>query len=111
MICEIYCISFSNSSISFPHDEIDYNESDGYTKSMKTAISVPDDLFEEAERLARRKKVSRSEIYRLALEDYVARHDADRVTEAMNRVCAEVPQSPDDFVSRASYRLLKRVEW
>ena len=78
---------------------------------MKTAISIPDDLFEEAERLARRKKMSRSEVYKRALADYVACHEADSVTEAMNRACAEVGEATDDFVARASQRLLKRIEW
>ena len=41
---------------------------------MKTAISIPDDVFEEAERLARRMGKSRSRLYQHALAEYVARH-------------------------------------
>ncbi len=78
---------------------------------MKIAVSVPDDVFEEAERLARRMKRSRSEVYSLALAEYVARHAPDRVTEAMNRVVAEIGEPADAFVRAASRRVLKRTEW
>ena len=78
---------------------------------MKTAISLPDDVFEEADTLARRLKKSRSQVYREALREYLARHDPDEVTEAMNRVCAEVDTRPDPAVSAAARRILERTEW
>jgi predicted transcriptional regulator len=78
---------------------------------MKTAVSVPDDVFEEAERLARRMGKSRSQLYKQALAEYVARHAPDRVTEAMDRVCGELGQSTDSFVSAASRRILERSDW
>jgi len=78
---------------------------------MKTAISVPDPIFEEAERMARRMKRSRSELYSSALADYLARHDPDRVTEAMNRALAALGKDADEFVATASRRTLKRSEW
>ena len=78
---------------------------------MKTAVSVPDDVFEEAERLARRLKRSRSEVYSRALAEYVARHAPDRVTEAMDRALAEIGEAADQFVRTASRRLLKRADW
>jgi metal-responsive CopG/Arc/MetJ family transcriptional regulator len=78
---------------------------------MKTAISIPDGIFEEAERLARRLKQSRSEIYSRALAEYLARHAPDRVTENMNRALAEVSEPADDFVTTAARRALRRTEW
>ena len=78
---------------------------------MKTAISVPDPIFEEAERMARRTRRSRSELYSSALADYLARHDPDRVTEAMNRTLAEVGADADPFVAAASRRVLRRSDW
>jgi metal-responsive CopG/Arc/MetJ family transcriptional regulator len=77
---------------------------------MKTAVSIPDDVFEGAERLARRTRKSRSQLFSDALREYVARHAADEVTEAMNRVCADL-EPKDEFVSRAAARVLERVEW
>ena len=56
---------------------------------MKTAISIPDDLFDDAERLAQELNKSRSRLYGDAVREYVARHSAKRVTETLDRVCAE----------------------
>jgi len=78
---------------------------------MKIAVSVPDEVFEEAERLARRTKRSRSEVYSRALAEYVARHNPDRVTEAMDRALAEIGEPAEPFPRAASRRVLKRSEW
>ena len=78
---------------------------------MKTAISIPDEVYQGAERLARRTKKSRSRLYGDALKEYLARHAPDKVTEAMNRACAEVGEAKDPFVSSAVRRILERSEW
>ena len=78
---------------------------------MKTAISLPDEIFERAERLARRLKKSRSELYREAVAEYVARHDPEAITEALDRLCEQVDAKPDAFSSAAARRLLERTEW
>jgi metal-responsive CopG/Arc/MetJ family transcriptional regulator len=78
---------------------------------MKTAISIPDDVFKSAEQLARRTKKSRSQLFSDAVREYVSRHAADEITAAMDRVCAELGDPPDDFVATAASRLLERVEW
>ncbi len=83
----------------------------GYTPGMKTAISIPDDVFEDAERLARALKKSRSQLYSHALREYVARHAADRVTEALDRICADGPPGDDDFARAAARRTLRRSQW
>jgi predicted transcriptional regulator len=78
---------------------------------MKTAVSVPDDVFEGAERLARREGRSRSEVYSAALREYVARHAPDEVVDALDRVVAEVGQGIDPFVDAASRRTLESTDW
>ena len=78
---------------------------------MKTAVSIPDEIFERAERLAKRSRRSRSELYASALDEYVARHSPDEVTDTMNRVCEQVGDETDDFVAAASLRTLHRIEW
>ena len=78
---------------------------------MKTAVSIPDEIFEKAERLARRANRSRSELFAAALAEYVARHSPDEVTEAMNRVCADVGDQQDVFVAAAGRRVLEQTEW
>jgi metal-responsive CopG/Arc/MetJ family transcriptional regulator len=77
---------------------------------MKTAISIPDEVYQGAERLARRMKKSRSRLYGDALKEYLARHAPDEVTEAMNRACAEVGETQDPFVSSVRRRVLERSE-
>ncbi len=78
---------------------------------MKTAISIPDDVFADAERLAKRLKKSRSQLYSHAIREYVARHAPDAVTKALDEVCEGVPTKPDAFVAAAARRTMKRVEW
>ena len=78
---------------------------------MKTAVSIPDEVFEKAERLARRARRSRSEVFSAALQEYLARHAPDEVTEAMDRVCAAVNDEPDGFVTAAARRVLEQTEW
>ncbi len=77
---------------------------------MKTAISIPDDVFDDADRLAKRLNKSRSEIYSRAVREYVARHSPDDVTEALDRVCEEAPVDTG-FVTGAARRTLERSEW
>lgn len=74
-------------------------------------MSIPNDVFEEAERLARRMRRSRSEVYSRALADYVARHVPDRVTEAMDRALGEINEPADQFARVASRRVLQRSRW
>lgn len=81
---------------------------------MKTAISIPDEVFQGAERLARRTKKSRSQLFSDAIREYVARHAPDEVTDAMDKVCAQLGHSSDRndrFVSSAARRVLERTEW
>lgn len=82
-----------------------------YTDGMKTAVSLPDELFREAERQARRTKKSRSQLYAEALSEYLARHAPDEVTVAMNRVVAQLIDPPDAFVVASARRTLERSEW
>ena len=84
----------------------------GYTTGMKTAVSLPDELFQAAERHARRSSKSRSRLYTDAIAEYLAKHAPDEVTEAMNRVVDPLGDTArDDFVSRAAQQALERSEW
>lgn len=78
---------------------------------MKTAISIPDEIFRQAEKLARRLSKTRSAIYREAVTEYVSRHDADAVTEAMNRAVERAGGRDEEFVKVASRRILGRTAW
>lgn len=78
---------------------------------MKTAVSIPDDVFEQAKRLARRSKKSRSRLFSDALREYVTRHAPEEVTEAMDRACADLQVPEDKFVSSAAHRVLAKSDW
>lgn len=72
----------------------------------------PDDLYQTAERQARRTRKSRSQLYAEALAEYLARHAPDAVTEAMNRVVEELAETgPDPFLEAAGRRTFERNEW
>lgn len=78
---------------------------------MKTAVSVPDRVYAKAERLAKHLGTSRSELYRRALEEYIARHAPDEVTDALNKVAAEVDTRVDPAFRESSRRRLRNSEW
>lgn len=78
---------------------------------MKTAVSVPDRVFRDADRLARLLKKSRSQLYSEALAEYLARRAPDGVTEAYDRLADELDSGTERPFARASHRLLKRGEW
>ncbi len=80
---------------------------------MKTAVSVPDDVFEKTEQFARSRGRSRSEVYSAALREYVARHAPDEVTESLDRVVTELGSDADrdPFVAAATSRMLDASEW
>ena len=77
---------------------------------MRTAVSIPDGLFARAERLAKSARRSRGELYAAALDEYVALHDPDEVTETIDRVCDDVGEEAD-FLTAAAGQTLHRVEW
>ena len=78
---------------------------------MKTAVSLPDDLFEQAERLARRLRKSRSRLYAEAVREYMTRHDPDAITATLDQVYGENGLHDDPFVAAAAERALHQVDW
>ena len=79
---------------------------------MKVAVSLPDDVFQRTDRLARRSRRSRSEVVSEALREYLARHEADAVTAALDRALEGIGPSEDAaFVAAASQAVLEASEW
>lgn len=84
----------------------------GHTLGMKVAVSIPDEVFEETESLAKKLKASRSEIYSRALAEFLGRHVPERLTELMDRAVESLGvEEPDVFRARAARQALKRTEW
>jgi metal-responsive CopG/Arc/MetJ family transcriptional regulator len=78
---------------------------------MKTAVSLPDDVFAEAEALAESQGLTRSRLYTAALREYLARHQPDTVTAALDAVYASESSDIDPALGAAALRNLQRAEW
>jgi metal-responsive CopG/Arc/MetJ family transcriptional regulator len=79
---------------------------------MKTALSLPDDLFESAERLAQRLGLSRSQLYQQAIRIYLEQHDEANITEALNQVYArEGTARLDPLLDRMQKSVLDEESW
>lgn len=86
-----------------------YNRS--YTGFMKTAVSIPDPLFESAERFARERGLSRSRLYADALRDYLEERRGAGVTEKLNEVYGEEESGLDPALSEMQRHSLPGDEW
>lgn len=78
---------------------------------MKTAISLPDSVFEEAEALALELGLSRSELYTKALKVYLRKYNRDRILTKLNQVYAEEPNALDPLLSKMQFMSLPREDW
>ncbi len=78
---------------------------------MKTAISVPDEIFEDAERLAARLGKSRSQLYAEAMAEYLTRHDPETLTERLDEVLDSIAEPEDPFVTETTRTILENIEW
>jgi metal-responsive CopG/Arc/MetJ family transcriptional regulator len=84
----------------------------GYTMTlMKTAISIPNDVFEAAEKLARRLGVSRSQLYTNAVSEFLRRHFGDKVTEKLNEIYDKESSELDSVTRALQYARLGKDEW
>jgi metal-responsive CopG/Arc/MetJ family transcriptional regulator len=78
---------------------------------MKVAVSIPDPIFREAERLSRRIRVPRSQFYARALEAYVRERSGAEITERLNQVYKETDGGLDPAVEGLSLEILRREKW
>jgi len=78
---------------------------------MKTAISIPDDVFSRAERFAHRRKMTRSALFTQAVDEYLQHHRDDDVTQKLNEVYASEDSSLDPVFARLQSLSLPKEEW
>lgn len=81
----------------------------GYTSAMKVAVSIPDELYGRADDLARRLGLNRSQLYARSVEKFLAAHDYDPVTAALDAL-AEGSSDGGAGVATAR-RLIERGQW
>ena len=78
---------------------------------MKTAVSIPDPVFQSAERTARRLKLSRSELYARAVAAFVEAHRSDDVTKRLDDVYKTEPSTLDPVIEAMALTSLEQDEW
>lgn len=78
---------------------------------MKTAISLPDRVFESAEEAARRLGLSRSRLYVAALVSFLEKHQDSKVTETLNRIYGETASGLDAGIESVQTRTLRKERW
>ena len=78
---------------------------------MKTAISIPNPIFEAAEEMAHRQGVSRSEFFTTAVSDYMRTHKYYNITEALNQVYSQTRASVDEELASMQMRSIPKEEW
>lgn len=83
----------------------------GYTQGMKTAISIPDPVFEAAEALAQRLGMSRSQLYTTAIRQFLDAFDDEAVTRALNEVYDESPNAVDAVLMQMQVQSLPAEDW
>jgi metal-responsive CopG/Arc/MetJ family transcriptional regulator len=83
----------------------------GYPEGVKTAVSLPDDLFERAKSAARRLRVSRSALFATAIREFLDREQSDQITERLNRIYARRRAKLDPALHRAQIASLPKENW
>ena len=78
---------------------------------MKTAISLPDELFDEADAVAARIGMSRSQLYATALAEYLAKFRGGSVTARLNAVHAFSQRTHEETLNAVARKTVRRAEW
>ncbi|GJD22429.1 antitoxin ChpI homolog [Rivularia sp. IAM M-261] len=78
---------------------------------MKTAISLPDSVFEEAEALAGQLGLSRSELYTKALKEYLRKYNRNQILNKLNQVYSEESSELDPVLAKMQFMSLPSEDW
>lgn len=88
---------------------VGYNQS--YTKIMKTAISIPDKVFNAAELTAKRLGLSRSQLYSTAVRDYIELHKSKNITEELDKIYSLEDSSLNENLKVLQSSSLEQEDW
>ena len=80
---------------------------------MKTAVSLPDPLFEAADRLAKQLGKSRSQLYAEAVREYLDKHPEEDITQRLNEIYEAQPELAelDPVLDTLQLEVLRREKW
>ncbi len=83
----------------------------GYTVFMKTAISIPDNLFKNADNYAKSHGFSRSQLYAKAIAHYLENHPADHITKQLDALYSQKSSKLNNTLSAMQFMSVKKEEW
>ncbi len=78
---------------------------------MKTAISIPDGIFVEAEELAKKLQISRSELYTQAVTAYLKNSLSSQITEKLNQVYQDIDSKLSEDIIQMQFSSLEEEQW
>ncbi len=78
---------------------------------MKTAISIPDNVFQAAERYAKNHGVSRSKLYSKALAQFLKKNSEEEITKKLNEIYSDQPSTLNEAVVTLQFCSLEKEEW
>ena len=78
---------------------------------MKTAISLPDELFTAADQYAQEKEMTRSELYANALREYLGRHRMENLTENYNLAMEKIKNGSDEIMKGTRMHSIRDLTW
>jgi len=80
---------------------------------MKTAISIPDKIFKNADNIAHELGISRSELYSRAIEEFIKDRDDEIITEKLNKIYSSENEILDEAISKMQFTSIKldNEEW
>lgn len=79
--------------------------------SMKTAVSLPDQVFEEAEALAKQLGISRSKLYAKALKAYLRKRSLAQISDQLNQIYADELSELDSVLTQLQLMSLPKEDW
>ncbi len=82
-----------------------------YTFSMKTAISIPDPVFNKAEQYAKINGISRSELFTIAVKQFVEANKLNNITEKLNSIYSEEPNGVEKEISNMQTTSVFTEQW
>jgi len=80
---------------------------DLYCPSVKTTVTIPDNLVREAEAAARTLGISRSQLFTTAISEFLERHRASKITERLNEIYSQERSELDPVLARLQAESLK----
>ena len=78
---------------------------------MKTAISIPDPIFQEAEQLAQKLGMSRSELFTRAVTAFLKEKRQENITARLNELYEKEPSQLDPVIAQIQFASLPEDEW